>query len=309
MITPKKSWLAAGALIVGAALALSACSSGNPLSNGTGNTSAPKTTITVGSANFTENVILADIYGQALSANGFDVKYKLNIGAREAYVPALKSGEIDLIPEYSGNLMTYFKKDATANTASDVLTALKAAMPTGLAVLEPSKAEDKDSLNVTAEYAAKNHLKSIADLKNVGTFTLGSTPEFLTRPQGMAGLARVYGITGIKFTAISDGGGPATLKALLDNTIQLADIYSTTPSILANKLVTLEDPKHLFVAQQVLPLVSSSKNSSKLAAVLKKVSAALQTQDLLELNTRVSGASKTDPAQAAKDWLAKAKLF
>jgi osmoprotectant transport system substrate-binding protein len=125
----------------------------------------------------------------------------------------------------------------------------------------------------------------------------------------MAGLARVYGITGIKFTAISDGGGPATLKALLDNTIQLADIYSTTPSILANKLVTLEDPKHLFVAQQVLPLVSSSKNSSKLAAVLKKVSAALQTQDLLELNTRVSGASKTDPAQAAKDWLAKAKLF
>lgn len=309
MITPKKSWVAAGALVVGAALALSACSSSDPLSNGSGSTSASKTTVIVGSAAFSENVILADIYGQALAANGFDIKYKLNIGAREAYVPALRSGEIDLIPEYSGNLMTYFKKDATANTASDVLTALKAALPTGLAVLDPSKAEDKDSFNVTPEFAAKNHLKSIADLKNVGTFTLGSTPEFLTRPQGMAGLGRVYGLTGIKFTAISDGGGPATLKALLDNTIQVADIYTTTPSILANRLVTLQDPKHLIAAQQVIPLVSSNKNSSKLAGVLNKVSAALTTQDLLELNTRVSGDSKTDPAQAAKDWLAKAKLF
>ena len=309
MIAPKRGWVAAGALVVGAALALSACSSGNPLSNGNGSTSVSKTTVTVGSAAFSENVILANIYGQALAANGFDVKYKLNIGAREAYIPALRSGEIDLIPEYSGNLLTYFKKDSTANTASDVLAALKPALPTGLAVLDASKAENKDSFNVTAEYAAKNNLKSIADLKNVGTFALGSTPEFLTRPQGMAGLERVYGITGIKFTVISDGGGPVTLKALLDNTVQVANIYTTTPSILANKLVTLEDPKHLIAAQQVIPLVSSSKNSSKLAEVLNKVSAALTTQDLLELNTQVSGDSKTDPAQAAKDWLAKAKLF
>lgn len=309
MIAPKKGWVAAGALVVGAALALSACSSGDPLNNGTDSTSAAKTTVTVGSANFSENVILANIYGQALEANGFNVEYKLNIGAREAYIPALQSGEIDLLPEYSGNLLTYFKADATANTASDVLAALKVALPTGLALLDPSEAEDKDSYNVTAEYAAKNNLKSLADLKNVGTFALGSSPEFLTRPQGMAGLERVYGITGIKFTAISDGGGPVTLKALLDNTIQVANIYTTTPSILANKLVTLEDPKNLISAQQVIPLVSSSKNSSKLAEVLNKVSAALTTQDLLELNTRVSGDSKTDPAQAAKDWLAKAKLF
>lgn len=309
MVTPKRGWVAAGALVVGAVLALSACSSSNPLSNGTGSASASQTTVTVGSAAFSENVILANIYGQALAANGFDVKYKLNIGAREAYIPALKSGEIDLIPEYTGNLLAYFKRDSTAHTASDVLAALKTALPSGLTVLDPSKAEDKDSFNVTAEYAAKYNLKSIADLKNVGTFALASSPEFLTRPQGMAGLQRLYGLTGIKFTAISDGGGPATLKALLDNTVQVADIYTTTPSILANKLVTLDDPKHLIGAQQVIPLLSSSKNSSKLAEVLNKVSAALTTQDLLELNTQVVGPSKTDPAQAAKDWLAKAKLF
>jgi osmoprotectant transport system substrate-binding protein len=309
MIALKRGWVTAGALIVGGSLALSACSSGNPLSNSTGSSSTAKTAVTVGSAAFSENVILADIYGQALAANGFDVKYKLNIGAREAYIPALQSGQIDLIPEYTGNLLTYFKKDASVNTASDVLAALKTALPTGLVVLDPSQAEDKDSLNVTATYAAKKNLKSIADLKNAGPFALGSSPEFLTRPRGMAGLEHLYGITGIKFTAISDGGGPVTLKALLDNTIQVADIYTTTPSILAKKLVTLEDPKHLFTAQQVIPLVSSSKNSSKLAEVLNKVSTALTTQVLLELNTQVSGDSKTDPAQAAKDWLTRAKLF
>jgi len=307
MIAPKKVWVAAGAILVAASLALSSCSSSSPLS-GAASTTA-KTTVTVGSAAFSENVILADIYGQALAANGFDVKYKLNIGAREVYIPALQSGEIDLLPEYTGNLLTYFKKDASANTAADVFKALASAVPSGLAVLDPSNAEDKDSLNVTPQFAAKHNLKTIADLKNAGPLALGSSPEFLTRPRGMPGLVSLYGISGIKFTAISDGGGPATLKALLDNTIQVADIYSTTPSILANKLVTLDDPKHLFTAQQVIPLVSASKNSTKLADVLNKVSAALTTQVLLELNTQVSGDSKTDPAQAAKDWLSKAKLF
>ena len=307
MIAPKKVLVAAGAILVATGLVLSSCSSSSPLSSAASTTA--KTTVTVGSAAFSENVILADIYGQALAANGFDVKYKLNIGAREVYIPALQSGEIDLLPEYTGNLLTYFKKDASANTAADVLNALKAAVPSGLAVLDPSNAEDKDSLNVTPKFAAKHNLKSIADLKNAGPLALGSSPEFLTRPRGMPGLVSLYGISGIKFTAISDGGGPATLKALLDNTIQVADIYSTTPSILANKLITLDDPKHLFTAQQVIPLVSASKNSTKLADVLNKVSAALTTQVLLELNTQVSGDSKTDPAQAAKDWLGKAKLF
>jgi osmoprotectant transport system substrate-binding protein len=307
MIAPKKVWVAAGAILAAASLALSSCSSSSPLSSAASTTA--KTTVTVGSAAFSENVILADIYGQALAANGFDVKYKLNIGAREVYIPALQSGEIDLLPEYTGNLLTYFKKDASANTAADVLNALKAAVPSGLAVLNPSNAEDKDSLNVTAKFAAKHNLKTIADLKNAGPLALGSSPEFLTRPRGMPGLVSLYGISGIKFTAISDGGGPATLKALLDNTIQVADIYSTTPSILANQLVTLDDPKHLFTAQQVIPLVFASKNSTKLADVLNKVSAALTTQVLLELNTQVSGDSKMDPAQAAKDWLSKAKLF
>lgn len=307
MIVKNKSRFALGLVAAGVALTVTACSSGNPLTSGSG--SGAKTTVTIGSAAFSESEILADIYGQALAANGFTVKYRLNIGQREAYIPALKSGEIDVIPEYTGNLLTYFKPGATEKTASDVLAALKSALPAGLTVLNPSQAQDKDSLNVTAAFAAKNNLTSIADLKNIGPFTLGANPEFQTRPQGIPGLARLYGITGIKFLAINDSGGPATLKALLDNTIQVADIFSTTPSILANKLVTLQDPKGLVAAQQVIPLISRSKNSAKLAEVLNKISAALTTQDLLELNTRVSGSEKANPATAAKDWLKKAKLI
>ncbi len=308
MIASTRALLAAGAVVT--ALALSACSSANPLSpGGSASGSGVATTVTIGSAAFSENEILANIYGQALAANGFTVKYRLNIGQREAYIPALKSGQIDVIPEYTGNLLAYFKPGTTAKTAGDVLTALKSALPPGLAVLDPSQAQDKDSLNVTAAYAAKYNLKSIADLKNVGTFSLGANPEFQTRPQGIPGLAKLYGITGIKFQAINDGGGPATLKALLDNTIQVADIYSTTPSILANKLVTLQDPKGLVAAQQVIPLISTAKNSAKLAQVLNKVSAILTTQDLLQLNTRVSGSEKANPATAAKDWLKKVGLI
>jgi osmoprotectant transport system substrate-binding protein len=308
MFRSKKGVIASAAALVGASLALAGCSSSQSL-GGTPTGSTAKTSVVVGSANFSENVILADIYGQALDANGFAVTYKLNIGARAAYIPALEKGEVNVIPEYSGSLLSFLDKSASASSSQDVTAALKKALPSTLKVLEPSTAADSDSLNVTPEFAAKNNLKSIDDLKNMGSFALAANPEFLTRPDGIPGLNKVYGLTNVNFKPINDGGGPATLKALLDNTVQVADIYSTTPSILANKLVTLTDPKNLFASQEVIPVVSSDKVSSKLSDVLNKVSAALTTKDLLALNTKVSGDSKTDPAVAAKDWLKQANLF
>jgi osmoprotectant transport system substrate-binding protein len=308
MFASKRGLIAAGALLAGAALVLSGCSSSSSLGGGAG-TKTAKTSIVVGSANFSENVILADIYGQALAKNGFKVTYKLNIGARAAYIPALESGEVNLIPEYSGSILDFLSKTATANSPSDVKTALDAALPKSLTALTPSTAADSDALNVTPAFASANNLTSIADLKNLKSFTLAANPEFQTRPDGIKGLQSVYGLNNIKFKAISDGGGPATLKALLDNTVQVADIYSTTPSILANKLVTLTDPNSLFASQEVVPIVSSSKVNAKLTSVLNKVSAKLTTADLLELNTEVSGDTKTDPAVAAKKWLDDSGLF
>jgi osmoprotectant transport system substrate-binding protein len=127
-------------------------------------TPAKGLSITVGSANFPENVILADIYADALQAAGATVKKKLNIGSREKYIPGLKDGSIDLIPEYSGVLLQYFDKSATATTSTDVFGALPAALPSTLMVLNESAAEDRDAIVVTAATAAKYHLKSIADL-------------------------------------------------------------------------------------------------------------------------------------------------
>ncbi len=293
--------IAGVAIAAAAALALSGCASSNSLSGG--GSSASKTSVVVGSANFPENVTLAYVYGEALAAQGVTVTYKVNIGARAAYIPALENGEINIIPEYAGSILSYLDKTANAKSGDDVKTALDAALPKGLTALDFSQAADSDSLNVTADFAQKNNLKSIADLANVsGTVIVAATPEFETRPDGLPGLKSVYGLTNLTFQAISDGGGPATAKALQDGTVQVADIYSTTPSITDDKFVTLTDPKNLFASQQVVPIVSTSK-ASKISAILNKVSAKLTTKDLLAFNGRTGGDEKADPKTVASDWL------
>ena len=290
------------AVAAAAALGLAGCSNSSTLAGGGGSTGS-KTSVVVGSANFPENVALAYVYGQALAADGVTVSYKVNIGARAAYIPALQNGEIDLIPEYAGSILSYLDKTANAKSGDDVKTALDAALPSNLKALDFSTAADSDSINVTPAFAQANNLKSIADLANVsGSVIVAANPEFQTRPDGLPGLQSVYGLTNLTFQAINDGGGPATLKALLDNTVQAADIYSTTPSILDNKLVTLTDPKNLFASQQVVPIVTASK-ASKISALLNKVSAKLTTKDLLEFNKRISGDEKADPKTVASDWL------
>jgi glycine betaine/choline ABC-type transport system substrate-binding protein len=120
--------------------------------------------LTVGSANFPENAILAEIYAIALKATGAAVKTKLNIGSREKYIPGLKDGSIDLIPEYSGVLLQYFDKKATATSSQDVYAALQKAVPAKLTVLDQSQAQDADAIVVTKQTADKYHLTSIADL-------------------------------------------------------------------------------------------------------------------------------------------------
>ncbi|GAB3661243.1 hypothetical protein GCM10027596_21120 [Nocardioides korecus] len=131
-------------------------------------TSASGTTLTVGSANFPENVILADIYAKALEAQGATVSTKLNIGSREKYYPALKSGSLDLFPEYSGTILTYLDKNATATSPTDVAAALAKALPANLVALKTSQAQDSDAVVVTKQTAQKYKLKSIADLAKKG---------------------------------------------------------------------------------------------------------------------------------------------
>jgi len=301
-ITRTLGALAAGVL----ALSLAACGGSDPTdtSSGSGGGSGSKS-IVVGSAAFGENEILAEIYAQALKAKGVDASTKLDIGAREAYIGAIKDGTIDLVPEYTGNLLGYLDQSATATAPEDVNTALSSALPDGLAVLDPAPGEDKDSLNVTSEFAQKNGLASIADLAKVKGLSLAANPEFKTRAYGIPGLEKVYGITGVKFTAINDGGGPATVKALTSGQVDVADIYSTTPSITDNDLVTLTDPKNLIAAQNVVPLIRKDAESDTVEKTLNAVSAKLTTDALLELNKAFAADSKPTAADVAKEWLSK----
>jgi osmoprotectant transport system substrate-binding protein len=291
-------------------LALAACgSSSNPTSAGGGGASsaAPTDTIVVGSANFQENVVLADIYADALKAKGVKVSTKLNIGSREAYIPALKDGSIDLIPEYSGVLLQYFDKTATAVSESDVYAALQKAVPAPLTVLDQSAAEDKDAIVVTKETAAKYNLTSIADLAAVANkLTLGAPPEFQTRSDGIPGLQKLYGVTFKTFRKL-DAGGPLTENGLKNGQIDAGDIFTTDPLIAKNGWVVLADPKNLYTAQNVLPLINSGKASATVKSVLSAVSAKLTTDDLVSLNEKVQ-LEKQDPDAVAKAWLSAAGL-
>jgi osmoprotectant transport system substrate-binding protein len=262
--------------------------------------------VVIGSADFPESKIVGEIYAQALTANGFTVGRQFGIGSRETYIPALRDHSIDLIPEYTGTLLQYFDPASIVTRPEQVELALDRALPGDLSILTPAPADDTDTVTVTAATAQKWNLRSIADLAaHSAEVTFGAPSEFANRPQGLPGLKASYGLD-IKpdnFVSISDGGGPATVRALLDGTVTAANIFSTSPAIPQNNLVVLADPKHNFLPGNVVPLVNSQKKSDPLKKVLDAVSARLTTRDLTELNTAVSGNSGVDPDEAARDWL------
>jgi osmoprotectant transport system substrate-binding protein len=288
-----------------AALALAACGGGgsdDPLSNGGNSSPAATDTIAIGSANFPESALLAQIYAGALTAKGVKVTTKLNIGSRETYIPGLQDGSIDLIPEYSGVLLQYFDKNATQVSSDEVYAALKTAVPAKLTVLNQSSAEDKDSVTVTKATADKYQLKSIADLQPVaGQLTLGGPPEWKTRQTGAPGLKAKYNVVFKEFKSL-DAGGPLTINALKNGSIQAGDVFTTDPNIVANGWVALDDPKNLFAAQNVLPLINKAKANQQVTDTLNAVSAKLTTQNLLDLDKQVI-TDKKDPATVAKSFL------
>ncbi|OBA87613.1 glycine/betaine ABC transporter substrate-binding protein [Mycobacteriaceae bacterium 1482268.1] len=285
-------------------LLVAACGSSNPL--GGGEVSGDLKSLVVGSADFPESKIIAEIYAQALEANSFTVGRQFGIGSRETYIPAVRDHSIDLIPEYTGNLLQYFDKKTTVTTPNDVLLALFRVLPGDLSILNPSPAEDKDTVAVSGATATRWNLKSIADLAaHSPEVKFGAPSEFLNRTEGLPGLKAKYGldVAPTNFIAISDGGGPATVKALVDGTVTAADIFSTSPAIRENNLVVLEDPKNNFLAANVIPLVSSQKKSDELKKVLDAVSARLTTDDLIELNAATSGNAGVNPDDAARKWV------
>jgi osmoprotectant transport system substrate-binding protein len=304
--SPLSRRTALAAVTAVAALAATACGGGDPLAAGGGtgqSDDAQSPTIVIGSANFVECEILAEIYAGALAAKGVTVEKQLAIGSRETYIPGLQDGSIDLIPEYTGVLLQYFKKDATETAPDEVYTALQAAVPPALTVLERSAAEDKDAVVVTRETATRLNAKSIADLApNCGQLVFGGAPEFQTRPDGIPGIAESYGCTFASYQPL-DAGGPLTVGALANDDIQAANLFTTDASIKTNDFVVLEDPENNFAAQNVLPLINKAKATPEVTETLNAISAKLTTEGLIALNAEASSDAKPSLETVAKNWL------
>ena len=296
---------AAPALGAALLLGLTACGGGeDPLAGDGESSPASAETVTVGSADFPESQILAEIYAGAIESAGVEAETSPGIGAREAYVKAVQDGSVDVVPDYSGNLLLYADPEATATTPEEIMTALPEALPEGLVVLEPAEAQNKDAMVVTPETAERYGLQSIADMAEVcDQLVIGGPPEFRERPQGLQGLEENYGCVPASFEPINDAGGPLTVQALLDGDVDVADIFTTTPAIADNDLVVLEDPENNWSAQQVLPLTAEDRLPPEAVDALNELSGKLTTEDLVDLNRKVSGEQQMNPADAAQEWL------
>jgi osmoprotectant transport system substrate-binding protein len=307
-----KRTLITTAVAATAALVLSACGGGggDPLSNAPagGASSSASGPIIVASANFTESQILAQVYAQALQAKGVQVQVNPPIGSRETYYPGLQDGSIDLIPEYTGVLLQFIKKDAAETESGAVYSALQAALPSTLTVLDKAAAEDKDAVVITKDTATKLNAKSIADLApNCGTLVFGGPPEFQSRPDGIPGLQKTYNCSFKSYKSL-DAGGPLTVQALKNGDVQAADLFTTDASIEANGFVVLDDPKSNFAAQNIVPLINKAKATDQVKQVLNAVQAKLTTEELTKLNAEASSDAKPSAETVAKGWLSAQKL-
>jgi osmoprotectant transport system substrate-binding protein len=263
--------------------------------------------VVVGSADFPESQLLAQIYGQALDGAGFDVSYQMSIGAREVYFKAITNGEIDLVPEYTNSLLSYVlrlkdpKALPTAKNVDEQITALGQALPDTLQVLTPSTAEDKDVIACTADAAKQYNLTDLSSLAKASkNITIGGPPEFETRsPFGIAGFKQIYGAEFKKFVPLA---APAVADALSAKQIDCGNLFSTMSVITTGGFVTLEDDKGTVPNEAVLPLVRKAVVTPEMEAALANINKQLNTDVLKQLMVKVE-VDAAAPDVVAKQWL------
>ena len=291
------------------ALLLAACGGGDDaLDQGT--QPNEQSSVTVGSTNFSEQLILAQMYAAVLEKAGVDVTVRPNLGNREVVFPALEKGEIDLLPEYNGSVLSFLQPDATQTTSEEVNTALTPLLDAkGLVALQQSPAEDKDGWAVTKETADKYGLAKISDLKGKAhELVVGGPPELKTRPAGLPGLKEVYGIEDFKEFKALDAGGPLTTSALNKGDIDVGRVFTTQGAIAANNWVLLEEDKPLQPAQNIVPIGRKDAMTDQVKQALDAISAKITTEQLTELNKLVD-VDKEDPEKVASDWLTQQGLL
>ncbi|MFI6879359.1 ABC transporter substrate-binding protein [Streptomyces sp. NPDC050400] len=295
-----------GGLFAAAAVpAVTACSGGITSLDGQGSGGSgggsSKGGLTIGTANFTENQVLGYLYAAVLEAAGVRTTVRANLGTREILIPALKGGDLDLLPEYQGALLHYLDAKATATEEGAMQNALALALPAGLQILPYGMAEDSDAFAVTRETAEKYGLKSLADLaKHNGKLVIGAAPEVKKRQVGAVGLKDVYGVEFKEFKSL-DSSGPLVKGALKKGDVDVANLFTTDTDIAANHWVVLTDPKNLVPGQHIVPLIADRKADSTVRKALARLGNVLTTEHLTELN-RLVDKDKKDPEDVANDY-------
>jgi osmoprotectant transport system substrate-binding protein len=305
----RRTRLGGAAVAVCLALLLAACGGGEDALEG-GTQPNEQSSVTVGSTNFPEQLILAQMYAAVLEKAGVTVETRLNLGTREIVFPALERGEIDLLPEYNGALLAFLDKEATAVTSEEVNTSLEPLLDAkGLVALEPSPAEDKDGLAVTKETADRLGLAKVSDLKGKASqLVIGGPPELETRPAGIPGLKRVYGIEDFKEFRALDAGGPLTVAALKNGDIDVGRVFTSQGVIEAEGWVVLEEDKPLQAAQNIVPIGRKDAMTDQVTQALNNLSAKITTEELVKVNRQVD-VEKKDPEQVATEWLTQQGLI
>jgi osmoprotectant transport system substrate-binding protein len=262
-----------------------------------------KPPVTIGDKNFTEEFILGELYAQALRAEGFTVTLKGNIGSSEIVDKALRAGRIDMYPDYVGTIVSVLAgTDPPASQQATYAAAKKYEEANGSTLLDMTPFFDTNAVGVMPEYAQKNGLKTIDDLKKVGSFTYADTPENLHRLQGVKGLREVYGLTDLKFKPLAIG---LQYPALKRGDVDTADVFSTDAQLTRTKLVLLEDTKHIFGFQNVAPVARRKvlqEQGPAFAQTINAVSAKLTAEAMRSMNAAVD-IDKRAPKDVAKQFL------
>jgi osmoprotectant transport system substrate-binding protein len=307
----------AGAVIGTVALAgaLAACG-GDSLEQekgGSGSSGgAGKGSLVVGSASFTESKVLAELYAQILGDAGYSTSVT-TVKNRELYEPSLEKGEIDVVPEYAATLTEFLNAKvngadkartaplASADAGATVAALEKLAGPLGLKVLPAGKAVDQNAFAVSEEFAGKNGLKTLSDLgKSKLKVKIAAGDECAVRPFCAPGLKKTYGIdvVGVDPKGV---GTPQSKQAVRDGRVEL--VLTTTTDAVLDGLVFLEDDKKLQNADNVLPVLNAEDaGAPEIADALGKITDALTTEDLAEMNRKVD-AERAKPADVAKEYL------
>ena len=261
--------------------------------------------ITVGAQDSLENRILAQVYGQVLADHGYLVDYNEGVGERPAFLAALQSGSVDLVPDSAGELLYEVDDAAFARSADDIDDALPEAMKARkLHVLDEAPADNAVAFVVTQDFAKERQVASIGELAYLADeITMGVSAGFDEERYGSSGLLSVYGVSGFDTRELDDDGGAATIGALLTRSVQVAVIPSTSPSIIRNNLLVLSDPKSLITTQNIVPVVNEQANTPDVQAILNPVSAMISTEELRVLNEQATADSRPSPESIARDWL------